>query len=192
MSSDEIQIDDYDWYDDASSDKSSSYTRYGSPSFSYNANGYYRLGKSSGTWGFVTPMNTPITTNDNISIEVTWESVGKFGAIGLYKSTSVHFPICYYYPTEEVGMYGYGSTNNWILPLETVNTNTPVTLKFELKNGKVNVFVYDENETLTWSRSDISIPSTFNNSNLYLVVGMPFHSDSTNNSNFKNLKIKRL
>ena len=184
-------VEDCRWYDDASSNKSSSYTQYNSPSFSYNTNGYYRLGKSSGGWGFVTPMNTPITTNDNISIEVTWESVGKFGSIGLYKSTSVHLPICYYTSTE-VGMYGYGSTNAWVVPTETTNINPPVILNYELNDGKVNLFVYDENKVLIWSKTNISIPSIFNNSNLYLVVGMPDHSDNTNYSNFKNLKIKRL
>ena len=189
--SDEIQIEDDYWYDDASSDKLSSYTKYNSPNITYNTNGYYRMGIRGSTWGFVTPMNTPITTNDNISIEVTWESIGMFVAIGLYKSTSVHLPICYYVNTE-VGMYGYGSTNAWVVPLETTNINAPVTLKYELIDGKVNVFVYDENGILRWSKTDISIPSALNNSNLYLVVGMPPHDNSTNYSNFKNLKIKRL
>ncbi len=190
--SDEIQIEDCDWYDDASSDKSSSYTRYESPTFNYNSNGYYYIRKSGSAWGFVTPMTTPITTNDDISIEVKFEYVGMFLGIGLYKSDTVHLPLTYYHSDNKIGMYGYGSTNNWIVAQESISASAPITMKFDLKDNVINLSVYDNNGALVWSKSNIAIPSTFNNSDLYLVIGNPNHNNTNNYAHFKNVKIKSL
>ena len=180
-------------YDNASSDKSSQYTQFNSPSFSYNSNGYYTLKKQSGeNWGFVTPYNTPITTNDNVSIEMTIINAGMFGAVGLYKSNTLHLPLTYYSIDHNVGMYGYGSTNNWIIPTETISTTAPLKLKLELKNGVLDCYVYDNNGTLVWSKTNVSIPSTFNNTDLKLVVGDPLHNSTNNYVNFKDILIKPL
>ena len=191
--SSEIYVEDCTWYDDASIDKSSLYTKYNSPTFNY-ADGKYYIRKNSNGWGFITPMTTPITTNDDISIEVKFEYVGRFLGLGLYKSTSTYLPLTYYSQTTppHVGMYGYGSTNNWIIAEENVNTSAPLTVKFDLKDNVINLSAYDDNGALVWSKSNITIPSTFNNSNLYLTIGNPDHSNSDNYAHFKNVKIKPL
>lgn len=123
---------------------------------------------------------------------MTIVDVGMFGAVGLYKSNTVHLPLTYYPSNTEVAMYGYGSTNNFIISSTPINTNVPLKLKYELKNGLVNVFVYNNNKTLVWSKTNISMPSTFNNTNLKLVVGDPNHNSSSNYVSFKDILIKPL
>lgn len=123
---------------------------------------------------------------------MTIVSAGMFGAIGLYKSNTVHLPLTYYPAGNTIGMYGYGSTNNWIIPTETISTTAPLKLNVELKNGVLNCYVYDNNRTLVWSKTNVSIPSTFNNANLKLVVGDPIHNSSSNYVNFKDVLIKPL
>ena len=119
-------------------------------------------------------------------------NAGMFGAVGLYKSNTLHLPLTYYSIDHNVGMYGYGSTNNWIIPTETISTTAPLKLKLELKNGVLDCYVYDNNGTLVWSKTNVSIPSTFNNTDLKLVVGDPLHNSTNNYVNFKDILIKPL
>lgn len=182
------------FYDNQSTDRTSEYiVKQGTMTKTYTENQYISIQGGVNEFNSMSPVT--LSTADNWSVEADMQQINVpsrifVGFILLSASNSNNY-ISFLIYTNETASYGYGSPGTYLFRDNSLagNTNTWYHMKWELVDGELKYYVYNETGTTLLFSKTVTLPSNYSNVNVYPCIG---RYENSQTSRIRNVIVKAL
>lgn len=189
---DSIVLEDCYYYDDMSTDRTSSYNSLlNNNSKSYNTDCIV-FNNTGGGFSGLSPCS--VSSSNHYLFEVDVKTSGTGGTIhGIILCLQNNHYISLSLYDSSIGVYDYGNGSQWIFQTTSVSYTISEYhhISMEVDGDKMSVNVYDNNNNLIYSKIGFTLPSEYRNNTIqFAPTSYRLGNGTTTTVSFKNYKIK--